>query len=425
MNIKNQNILDLMDITYKQSNDSIYETIKNLSSPYNKLIKQNGGGLIPNNSIDIFYEYLDKGKLELLKPINSSLYGILLKLKIENIDLLDDNMVFYNININRLRTKKFKINNLCIKLVPTFFRNYSNEKYYLNSIYKQASNRKNLIYEIETQNLIAKTTNMYFEPVTPFILHSQLVSTNNINTFMDFLIKSCNDQNLINTLIELKNILITKKYCLTIIVMDLIEKDIIIKSNINNETDILLAGYEFLRTIINSKVVSLDTHHGNFICVKSEDYFFKKYDKRFYMIDFGICKFINNRTYNILLNYYKKKDFYNLFVILFKKYHDENSNYTINFKKFIYKILNIYQLNSKMNEIIILRDKRIDQLLLDEKFFYLTRDSSLINFIYTYSLYKKIFNNFKEGFIEYLENINIQILQSHEKATVNLVIFLL
>jgi len=425
-----------MRILNKQTLESTINTLTKLSTSLENSEQKHkmlmAGGIVPNKSKDIFIEYVTNGSIRLLKSIDSSLFGIMLKLSVESIESLNPDLIFYNLNTERLINKNLKVSELCIKLIPTHF----DSKYVDYRLYSHHTDNKwasklsspvnDIICEIEIQNLIARSTNTYFEPACPFIFHSDLFLREETDNIIDLFLSSSYriSSQLTNILTDLKKILSNKNLGLSIIVMDLLNP--INLSNKENKSDnaIVLRAYEFLRTIINPRIIPTDTHLGNFICAKSPEYIgSQNYPNRFYLIDFGQCMILKDELYNKIIKHYKNKNFFKLFMEIYFFAKSSNLN---NLKYFIGLVTDVIFLDYKMNDLINDRNRRVGLLIKNEYFFKLTQKVNIINLEWTFSLYEKIGSKNNLFFQELLEeselSSDIATIIQKSKSIINVII---
>jgi hypothetical protein len=253
-------------------------------------------------------------------------------------------------------------------------------------ITKYGLSRPDIIKEIELQNIVARSTNAYFEPSCPFILHSDFVVDQDITNFIDLLkLKNRRNVELFETLHMLKTKLLERKYGLTIIVMDLLPYVPLTSREAYSDSNILLESYEFIRTIINSRIISKDVHSGNFICVSDPDYFSSQYNKRFYLIDFGICEIADDDLYNQLTELYEGGNYRRMLLHIYREICLKTKN-SDNLKNFIAYAIRIDDFNYKMESVIRKRNNRIKELLSDNVFFDLVKQNSILNFEWTFFL---------------------------------------
>lgn len=397
-------------ILQNQTMETTLETINKierviLEQKCNSQLKNITGGFIPNKSHDIFLEYINNGTTKLLKQVNSSAFGILLqtKLNLDSIQSIEPNMLFYNPNIKRFREKDLTVQNLCIKIILNHEKldNYNiyshNAAGEIESVFvkKYFQNLKESIKEIEIQNIVSRTTNTFFEPTTPLILYSNFFLPSEAIELLNF-IKSKNEYNLQlkETLNELIIIIRRNNSYLTIIAMDLINPISMTKSESVDSENMLLKSYELVRTIINSKILPLDTHSGNFICVHDEDYFSNYYNKRYYLIDFGICAYINDDTYDKILQYYQEGKIYEIFFFLNGLIKKDDF---LNFKNFVKNIEKNYRtsedFNKKINFLIKKRNDRTKELLSNDIFRKFVIDNNIFNFNWINYIGNKLIDN--------------------------------
>jgi hypothetical protein len=379
--IRNENIekfKELLRIGYKQTMVSINETINMLNK--NNLTLNGGGTIVINDTKDIFMEYLDKGECNFLVNPDKSVYGILLKLNLKQDIELEENMYFYNFNTKNIINKEFKIKNICIKLLVTNFE-YSNKNInqYEISNYdetgktkiKAISNAKNIIKEIVLQTLVSKSTSLYFESSTPYILHNEVKYNNEALIFLRILKEKVNENNIYlnNVLDQLITFLESNNdKGLTIIVMELLEPIDFLLS----ERNLLLMFYEFVKVLINTRILLIDTNYNNFICTDNENYY-QDYDIRFHIIDFGQTELCFD-VYDEILTSFNTKKYKEIIYILLDKisvtpfdinYQKLESKYR-NLKIFLSSLEEIGYFNEKFEYIINKRKSKIDQLTLNK-----------------------------------------------------------
>lgn len=400
----------ILKLLYEQSTFSIINTLNKLS---NKEKTKNliGNGFISNNSKDIFIEYIDKGKIDFLVNPNTSSFGILLKIKIDNIEEISDNLLFYNINIDRIIKKNFKIDEICVKLILTSDIQY---RYILDKkIKKYTETIEQTISDIEMQNIVARTTNGYFESSAPFVLHADFFEKNNAGQFLDLLInKNQSNNQLIKILDEIKEIITKYNYGLTVIVMDLI-KDIYNEPITYSYLEIASSMYELMRTILNSRIIPIDIHYGNFIRVKDPNYL-QDYPNfiRYYLIDFYPGEIIDNNLYDIIYQNFKKKKYIDFFINIKNYYYEKNHNNK--YKNLLYffsildkETLDLSYLEQHIKFIVNKRNAKTTKLLLDKNFLNIVEKNNLLNLEYTYHLVKSTINNDNLFFRKILESSNL------------------
>ena len=191
--------------------------------------------------------------------------------------------------------------------------------------------------------------------------------------------------NLVKTLTDFKNLLSKNNYGLSIIVMDFVHT-VKLKNydfHIFNDLNLLLASYEIIRSVMNSRIISMDIKLSNFICVNDPYYYYSNtIDKRFYIVDFGICDILDDNLYLTLVNCYKNKDYHNFFTNIYNYYLPRKKPVLI---KFIENIMKDSNFNLDMNYIINDRMKQIEELLLDTNFVKIVQKSSTLNLEWIYN----------------------------------------
>lgn len=148
------------------------------------------------------------------------------------------------------------------------------------------------------------------------------------------------------------------------------------------EKKILLQSYEFIRTIVSSRIVTIEPHEDNFICSRDGNYFSSEYDERFYLIDLGLSEIVDDDQYNYTVNFYKNNNFVELLNYVYMIYRKViyESDVKMHFKELINKIEQIEDFNGKMNLLITNRNDKIKELLMDNTFFDLVKHNSILNF---------------------------------------------
>lgn len=341
--------LNELDELVKNSNITLGQNLQSLQSYIVKcsgLVNNNeilhGGVITANNPRDVFFEYLNKGQLnianvsEVLSTTRNYADNTVNVFDLSvNKDDINPDLAFHTLDTCKLIHKNLIVENLCVKIIfttnsnnseppaPVSYRtktydyihpklsaitSHSEIRRYLDdqsfSTFKTA-NVADIISEIVHQNIAVQCTNKYFEPVSPYIVYadilSNLESIDYLNLFKEKAING-NLQNMFDNFIDFLNK--NKQVNMSLIVTDL-QKSVNKLSDFDHHKIICnnipmyitcLRYYEIIRLIISSKIVPLNINPSDFMFTNS-------------------CNYIGNSSERIKLINYK-----NVYVLSEEKY---------------------------------------------------------------------------------------------------------
>jgi hypothetical protein len=305
-------------IETEQKMDEIIQDSGNINS-------QKGGVFILNENPEaVFYNFIRNSNIELLTPADSSSFGIVFKCKLkEGVVISDPKMNYWRLNTNSIINKGGleKVTSLCIKLGfvsdvqhPEGIRlQLGNGSAYSEP--KATTTEEEIFQEITIQSIIARTTNMNFESVCPYIVYSKIYEDNaSITRFIEILVKNAVNNSIeIDTRKLMNGIRFTcniNKLKLSVIAMELLENTTSLLETINHgrytlfennhlkvcEGVFFMYFHELIRTAVESKVLLFDAKLENVLYNSTYPYYHESFkireeDKsvmgRVILIDFG------------------------------------------------------------------------------------------------------------------------------------------